>query len=103
MVAISPKDQELFRIDAPRALVPAQALGTDTVIASIVLHSAASPTVQIGAGDTVTVDMRPSWEGIGTGIVVIVLVLVFGGGVVRQILRKRKRRWAPPPSGTGDG
>jgi len=78
-----------------RVLVPAQALSTARLDAvGVELHSAASPTVQIGTGDTLTVDMRPSYEGIGTGIVITLLVLIFGGGIVRQVLRRRRARTA---------
>jgi hypothetical protein len=72
--------------------VPAQALSTGTVTASIVLHSAASPGVQIGAGDSITADLRPSWESIGTAIILVLLVLIFGGGITRQVLRRRRQR-----------
>jgi hypothetical protein len=75
-----------------RVLVPAQALSTGTVTASIVLHSAGSPGVQIGSGDSITVDLRPSWEGIGTAIILVLLVLIFGGGITRQVLRRRRQR-----------
>lgn len=75
-----------------RALIPAQALSTGTVTATIVLHSAASPAVQIGSADYIQADLRPSWEGIGTAIILVLLVLVFGGGIVRQVLRRRRQR-----------
>jgi hypothetical protein len=41
-----------------------------------------------------TVNLRPSWEGIGTGVIVVLLVLIFGGGIVRQVLRRRRGRGA---------
>jgi hypothetical protein len=77
-----------------RALVPAQAISPGTVLATISLHSAADPSVAIGAHDTMTVNLRPSWEGIGTGVIVVLLVLIFGGGIVRQVLRRRRGRGA---------
>ncbi|WP_344200516.1 DUF6049 family protein [Pseudolysinimonas kribbensis] len=77
-----------------RALVPAQAISPGTVLATISLHSAADPSVAIGARDTMTVNLRPSWEGIGTGVIVVLLALVFGGGIVRQVLRRRRNRAA---------
>lgn len=75
-----------------RVLIPAQALSTGTVTASIVLHSAASPGVLVGSGDEIQADLRPSWEGIGTAIILALLLLVFGGGIVRQVLRRRRQR-----------
>ena len=75
-----------------RALIGAQALGTVTVGATISLHSAASPTVPVGVADTIRVDLRPSWEGIGTGIIAAILFLLFGGGIVRQVLKRRRAR-----------
>jgi hypothetical protein len=75
-----------------RVLVPAQALSTGTVTASIVLHSAASPGVQIGPSDSIDADLRPSWESIGTGFILVLLVLIFGGGIARQVLRRRRQR-----------
>jgi flagellar biosynthesis/type III secretory pathway M-ring protein FliF/YscJ len=78
-----------------RALIGAQALGPGTVQATITLHSAASPEVPVGVADTIRVDLRPSWEGIGTAIAAVLLLLIFGGGIVRQVLRRRRRRAEP--------
>ena len=75
-----------------KALMGAQALSTYTLTAEITLHSAAKPSVQVGTPDIITVDLRPSWESIGTAIIVAVVVLVFGGGIVRQVLKRRKAR-----------
>jgi hypothetical protein len=70
----------------------AQALSTYTLKSEVVLHSAARPSVEIGQRDEITVDLRPSWEGIGTAVIVVVVVLVFGGGIVRQVLKRRRAR-----------
>lgn len=89
-----------------RALVPAQAISTGTVAATITLRSAADPSVLIGRPDTLTANLRPSWEGIGTVIIVVLLVLIFGGGIVRQVLRRRTARaarTAPDAAGDADG
>jgi hypothetical protein len=77
-----------------RAFVPAQALGSGSVDATVYLRSAANLSVQVGSSDTLVVQLRPSWEGIGTTIVVVLLVLIFGGGIVRQVLRRRRGRRA---------
>ncbi|MGN6327125.1 DUF6049 family protein [Pseudolysinimonas sp.] len=77
-----------------RALVPAQALGSATVQARITLRSTADETVAIGAPDSIEVDLRPSWEGLGTGIIGAILILLFGGGITRQVLKRRRARRA---------
>ena len=82
-----------------RAFVPAQALAPATVTATITLHSSAQPTVGIGDPESLEVNLRPSWEGIGTGIFAAVVVLLFGGGIVRQVLKRRRARRAGEAEG----
>jgi hypothetical protein len=85
-----------------RALIPAQALGTQTVTAGVVLHSSADPIVQVGARDAIEVNLRPSWEGIGTGIIAALFILIFGAGITRQVLKRRRgRRDREAATGTG--
>jgi hypothetical protein len=71
-------------------LVPVKAkLGNGQVVLSLRLFS---PTgVEIGSPSFVTVDVHADWEGIGALIFGILLVLLFGFGIVRNILRRRKR------------
>jgi len=117
-VTVTPEQTSVLRVTNPRvtvkvepnatsrALVPAQALAPGTVYASVALHSTAQPAVGVGGTELLEVDLRPSWEGIGTGIIAVIVVLLFGAGIVRQVLKRRRakrEREAAADGGAGDG
>jgi hypothetical protein len=83
-----------------KAAIPVAALTNGQVDTTITLTSAAG--VSIGDPDYVSVDLHPGWESVGTAIVVTLLVLVFGGGIARNILKRRAARRAGPAEAPGD-
>jgi hypothetical protein len=76
-----------------KAAVPVAALTNGRVPTTVTLSSVTG--VPIGDPDSVSVDLHPGWESVGTAIVVTLLVLIFGGGIVRNILKRRATRGAP--------
>ena len=76
-----------------KAAVPVAALTNGRVPTTVTLSSVTG--VPIGDPDSVSVDLHPGWESVGTAIVVTLLVLIFGGGIVRNILKRRATRRAP--------
>jgi len=83
-----------------KAAIPVAALTNGQVDTTITLTSAAG--VSIGEPDYVSVDLHPGWESVGTTIVVALLVLVFGGGIARNIVKRRAARRAGTPEASGD-
>lgn len=75
-----------------KAAIPVAALTNGQVLTTITLTSVTG--VSIGKPDYVSVDLHPGWESVGTTIVVGLLVLIFGGGIVRNILKRRTARRA---------
>jgi hypothetical protein len=75
-----------------KAAIPVAALSNDQVTTTVTITSV--DRVAIGDPDYVSVDLHPGWESVGTTIVVALLVLVFGGGIVRNILKRRTARRA---------
>ena len=73
------------------------ALTNGQVDTTITLTSAAG--VAIGDPDNVSVDLHPGWESVGTAIVIALLVLIFGGGIARNIVKRRAARRAQPRRG----
>jgi hypothetical protein len=76
-----------------KAAVPVAALTNGRVPTTVTLSSVTG--VPIGDPDSVSVDLHPGWESVGTAIVVTLLVLIFGGGIARNILKRRAARRAP--------
>jgi hypothetical protein len=76
-----------------KAAVPVQALSNGKVVTTVTITSAQQ--VPLGSPDYVNVDLQPGWESVGTTVIVIVLVLVFGGGIARNIYKRRKARRVP--------
>jgi len=83
-----------------KAAIPVAALTNGQVTTTVTLASAAG--VAIGDPDYVSVDLHPGWESVGTTIVVTVLVLIFGGGIARNIIKRRAARQAPAPEAPRD-
>ena len=77
-----------------KAAIPVAALTNGQVDTTITLTSVTG--VAIGQPDYVNVDLHPGWESVGTAIVIALLVLVFGGGITRNILKRRAARRAAP-------
>ncbi len=73
-----------------KAAIPVAALSNDRVTTIVTLSSVDG--VAIGDPDYVNVDLHPGWEGLGAALVVALLVLVFGGGIARNILKRRAAR-----------
>ncbi len=76
-----------------KAAIPVQALSDGKVITTVTISSVAQ--VQLGAPDYVTIDLQPGWEGVGTTVIVVLLVLIFGGGIARNIYKRRPARKPP--------
>jgi len=83
-----------------KAAIPVAALTNGQVDTTITLTSAAG--VPIGDADVVSVDLHPGWESVGTAIVIALLVLIFGGGIARNIVKRRAARRAEPAEAHGD-
>ena len=86
-----------------KAAIPVAALTNGQVTTTVTLTSATG--VPIGDPDSVSVDLHPGWESVGTAIVVTLLVLIFGGGIARNILKRRAARRSPvnaPADATAD-
>jgi hypothetical protein len=75
-----------------KAAIPVAALTNGQITTTITLSSVTG--VSIGDPDYVNVDLHPGWEGVGTTIVVTLLVLIFGGGIARNIVKRRAARRA---------
>ena len=76
-----------------KAAIPVAALTNGQVTTTVTLSSVTG--VSIGDPDYVSVDLHPGWESVGTAIVVTLLVLIFGGGIARNIIKRRAARRAP--------
>lgn len=83
-----------------KAAIPVAALTNGQVDTTITLTSRTG--VSIGRPDYVSVDLHPGWESVGTTIGIVLLVLVFGGGITRNILKRRAARRAAPVEASGD-
>lgn len=79
--------EPLSVVSAP---VPVQSLSNGTVNLTMTLRSADG--MAIGSPTRITVNVQAGWEGPIVGIIAAVLVLVFAGGLVRNILRRRRER-----------
>ena len=75
-----------------KAAIPVAALTNGQVTTTVTLISATG--VSIGNPDYVSVDLHPGWEGVGTSIVAALLIVIFGGGIVRNIVKRRAARRA---------
>lgn len=73
-----------------KAAIPVQALSNGKVVTTVTISSAQG--VALGAPNYVNVDLQPGWESVGTTVIVILLVLVFGGGIGRNIYKRRVAR-----------
>ncbi len=76
-----------------KAAIPVAALTNGQVTTTVTLSSVTG--VSIGDPDYVSIDLHPGWESVGTAIVVTLLVLIFGGGIARNIIKRRAARRAP--------
>ena len=83
-----------------KAAIPVAALTNGQVDTTITLTSGAG--VSIGNPDYVSVDLHPGWESVGTAIAIALLVLIFGGGIARNIVKRRAARRAEPSEGPAD-
>jgi len=83
-----------------KAAIPVAALTNGQVDTTITLTSAAG--VAIGDADTVSVDLHPGWESVGTALAIALLVLIFGGGIARNIVKRRAARRAHHAEAPGD-
>ncbi len=68
--------------------IPVQAVSNGTVQVLITLSS--GPGVAIGDPATAEINVQAGWETPIVLVIGIIVVLVFGGGIVRNILRRRK-------------
>lgn len=75
------------------ARLPVKAVASGDLVLTVVLSDEAGQTV--GDDAQLQVRVRADWENRGIAIAVVVVVLVFVGGVVRTVVRVR-RRPAPP-------
>jgi hypothetical protein len=73
-----------------KAAIPVAALTNGQVDTTITLSSVSG--ISIGDPDFVSIDLHPGWESVGTAIVVTLLVLIFGGGIARNIVKRRAAR-----------
>jgi hypothetical protein len=83
-----------------KAAIPVAALTNGEVTTTITLSSVTG--VSIGNPDYVNVDLHPGWESVGTAIVAVLLVLIFGGGIARNIVKRRAARRQRSAEATGD-
>jgi hypothetical protein len=83
-----------------KAAIPVAALTNGQVVTAITLSSVTGASV--GDPDYVSVDLHPGWESVGTTIVVALLVLIFGGGIARNIVKRRAARRAQAADASGD-
>lgn len=83
-----------------KAAIPVAALTNGQVDTTITLSSTSG--VGIGRPDYVSVDLHPGWESVGTAIVIALLVIVFGGGITRNILKRRAARRSDPAEAPGN-
>lgn len=72
------------------APVPVQSISNGTVNLTMTLRSADG--MAIGSPARIAVNVQAGWEGPIVGIIAAVLVIVFAGGLVRNILRRRRER-----------
>jgi hypothetical protein len=79
-----------------KAAIPVQALTNGTVTTTVTISSGTG--LLLGTPDYVQVDLQPGWENVGTAVIVALLVLVFGGGIARNIVKRRAQR-EPAASG----
>lgn len=79
-----------------KAAIPVQALTNGTVTTTVTISSKTG--FLLGSADAVEVDLQPGWESVGTTVIVVLLVLVFGGGIARNILKRRRKQ--PETAGT---
>ena len=83
-----------------KAAIPVAALTNGQVDTAITLTSASG--VPIGEPDFVSVDLHPGWESVGTAVAIALLVLIFGGGITRNIVKRRAARHAEPAQAARD-
>jgi hypothetical protein len=83
-----------------KAAIPVAALTNGQVETTITLTSVAA--IPIGNPDYVSVDLHPGWESVGTAIVIGLLVLVFGGGIARNIVKRRAAKRKQPTEASGE-
>jgi hypothetical protein len=84
-----------------KAKIPVQAIANGEVNARVSLTDQTGQP--IGTARFLKVIVRAGWETAGTLIVVILVVLVFGGGLVRNFLKRRAGRRAVTADGAADG
>lgn len=76
-----------------RVEVPVEArVGSGDTTLELQLWSATM--VPIGPSETIAVTVRAEWESVGLVIVIIIVIVLFAGGVVRTVLKLRRRRAA---------
>ncbi|MFT0761961.1 DUF6049 family protein [Actinomyces sp. F1_1611] len=77
--------------------VPVRAVGSGDVSVQVVARNLSGQIVD--DSQSVTVRVRPTWEDIGTIVVVGAALLLFTFGIIRSVRRGRRRvrRAAPPP------
>ncbi|TPW77797.1 DUF6049 family protein [Schumannella soli] len=81
-VEVAPKSTVTVRI-------PAQAITNGSV--QVVLSLSASDGTQVGQARRIHVEVQAGWETVGTAVIAIGAVGVFGFGIVRNILKRRRR------------
>ncbi len=102
-VSVSTRSLRLQPGEAQRVVVPAgstqtaqlpvKAVASGDLSLAVVLTDEAGQ--QVGSTEALQVRVRADWESRGIAVAVVVVVLVFVGGVVRTVVRVR-RRPAPP-------
>jgi hypothetical protein len=83
-----------------KAAIPVAALTNGQVDTTITLTSVTG--ISVGDPDVVSIDLHPGWESVGTAIVVTLLVLIFGGGIARNIVKRRAARRKATAGVSGD-
>lgn len=86
--------QQNTRVDVP---VEAR-VGSGETALHLQLRSTAA--VPIGAPENIALTVRAEWESVGVTAIIVIVVVLFAGGVVRTVLKLRRRR--SPASANGD-
>lgn len=73
-----------------RAKIPVQAIANGDVTVRSTLTAADGTAV--GTPQYTKIILQAGWETVGTVVAAILIVLVFGGGIVRNVLKRRRSR-----------
>lgn len=83
-----------------RAKIPVQAIKNGDVTVRVTL--AGSDSVAVGTPQFTKIILQAGWETAGTIVAGALVVLVFGGGLLRNVLKRRRAKLATPEIPTAD-